>query len=883
MENIKLYTLDNVPDYLKDDYELAMNSISMIISSNMQIMNTSVDDMKHLFKCFDLEYSHEKMNELIELSTRKMLNMNRLENRVKNDRKLKFLVRDIEKQNGLVSPSARGLLATYIFNVLADASNISLQDIFQIQDDLIGYFTLSLEDVEMKYFFNDFLLKTILLKDMDRFNNQKYIENLSASFSYLHAQFLLYYTQEEKDERIIETLKSKIESLLNSTNDEIRSTQNLREVGAQERRNDILSYLENLTDNESILDDLNSVIESDLSSKTNTTSVNLHKKRSTQDEIDRKIESHQLKKLEKMYNKYFKYNENIDNLEEYMEDVLMVVQNNTYNMRKNKNVINIQKLSAFLSPIIQREFDLIQLQKQVGGQTVSYIWGFLMYNFAMMLAHHFLTDAYGNIIENRAKLALELFEKNDCVEEHYTKINDFIQKKFLLYEAYPGRKDLLVRTSALLMNIDVTAINKPILKIIEDEPRADDSFRQMYESKNINVRKNLDLSTKHNTKLLDFSMDTGQFVNVGAFAEEFIIAYLEDREYIASYCAFTRFAFYKIKGSFFLYMHENETNPYKRQLSKDEKDMKDDLISIIYGYIDPTKIQNRRTIQHAISINYTLYNDILTSTWPGFMVNYEEKIVKAMFTAYTPEEYKELSKDRIVEECYLIAFICRHIDTILDGKDYSVKTDFETDRKIAKLNKRVSTLESENRKKDEQLKKERDTVIKNERSLKEKAQKDIAKQTAAYKQELSDVNKKLNDTLNELEEIKKENAELSILRDMYITLKENEENQIETILNVDLTELSGNFRILVIGGHYKVIDRLKAKYPMIEFYTDELNKEDNVRNADYVFFMYKFMNHSMFYKYVEIVREYDIKFDYIMNNNVDKIEAHIYNFIKGSN
>ena len=85
-------------------------------------------------------------------------------------------------------------------------------------------------------------------------------------------------------------------------------------------------------------------------------------------------------------------------------------------------------------------------------------------------------------------------------------------------------------------------------------------------------------------------------------------------------------------------------------------------------------------------------------------------------------------------------------------------------------------------------------------------------------------------------------------------------------------------KIVIIGGHIKLINIMRQKYPKLAFIGNE-NKVINqvISNSDYVFFFYNFMNHSLYYKIMGIlVSNSNVRWNYISSKNIERVEKELY-------
>ena len=125
------------------------------------------------------------------------------------------------------------------------------------------------------------------------------------------------------------------------------------------------------------------------------------------------------------------------------------------------------------------------------------------------------------------------------------------------------------------------------------------------------------------------------------------------------------------------------------------------------------------------------------------------------------------------------------------------------------------------------------------------------------------------------EQEKQKNVELNSLREFMFSLdKEVEYKNIE--VNIDkLKEING----VIIGGHEKWQQKMKEYLPKFIFiHTDMLNFDVTALNGvKDVFFYINYLNHAIYYKVIEYIKNKDVKIHYINVQNEDLVLKNIYN------
>ncbi len=114
--------------------------------------------------------------------------------------------------------------------------------------------------------------------------------------------------------------------------------------------------------------------------------------------------------------------------------------------------------------------------------------------------------------------------------------------------------------------------------------------------------------------------------------------------------------------------------------------------------------------------------------------------------------------------------------------------------------------------------------------------------------------------------------ELIALRDHVYNLTEEDEADDSTPLQTMIDELKEQ-RVIIIGGHPKWINKMKGYFPDWDYISPSPTgtiPASIVEKADKVYFFTDTISHSAYYKYINAVRERNVKFGYIHGVNVEK-------------
>ena len=204
----------------------------------------------------------------------------------------------------------------------------------------------------------------------------------------------------------------------------------------------------------------------------------------------------------------------------------------------------------------------------------------------------------------------------------------------------------------------------------------------------------------------------------------------------------------------------------------------------------------------------------------------------------------------------------------------------KVDKKL-NLNKKTKELESENAKLSEELEKYKSQIEKLEQqniSLKNKVEK--------Y-QNQENINTKLRKKLSEKDkEIDKSNNKITDLQEIINELQCNENTEQDTADFYIPDSYFKDKRILVIGGRWEIVDKLKELMPELKHTENANDSYISPDSYDYVLMFTDFMNHTIFYKYIARLRNNKkgkVPILYLQGSNLDNIKNKIYNFYQKLN
>jgi len=140
---------------------------------------------------------------------------------------------------------------------------------------------------------------------------------------------------------------------------------------------------------------------------------------------------------------------------------------------------------------------------------------------------------------------------------------------------------------------------------------------------------------------------------------------------------------------------------------------------------------------------------------------------------------------------------------------------------------------------------------------------DLYKESSAV---ISDYEKKLE--LSDKENLRLK-EKLAAYEEYFALLSNDNELLVSPGEELDITEVIGK-RMLFIGGRIELIQKLKYSFPSSVFVQDEITKID-FSNFERVIMFPKFMNHSLFYKYINLARANKVDVTYCNSNNIEQV------------
>ena len=148
-----------------------------------------------------------------------------------------------------------------------------------------------------------------------------------------------------------------------------------------------------------------------------------------------------------------------------------------------------------------------------------------------------------------------------------------------------------------------------------------------------------------------------------------------------------------------------------------------------------------------------------------------------------------------------------------------------------------------------------------------------------HKQEIENVENRIKELENKLNEEKGLRLEIESLREYELNLNDNFDNEYS---DKNLYDYIQNKKIIIIGGDKEWRRRFRIKYPEIRTLNGFNENFDisTLNNSDFIFFYTKYMNHSTFHKAMNYIKINECKFGYIGKTNINLVEQEIIEKIR---
>lgn len=166
--------------------------------------------------------------------------------------------------------------------------------------------------------------------------------------------------------------------------------------------------------------------------------------------------------------------------------------------------------------------------------------------------------------------------------------------------------------------------------------------------------------------------------------------------------------------------------------------------------------------------------------------------------------------------------------------------------------------------------------LKSEVSTLEERSKQLTQSESARNMALLQKNNQLQKEINQLNELliqtRSNTKEIVALREYVFNLsKETLYESLDTANDADLSVL-GSVKGMIVGGHDNWQNKIKEYIPSWKMIKAGVNTLDIevVQNCDVVIFNTGYLNHSLYYKIIDMIRNKKIRIGYVSNTNIQK-------------
>lgn len=681
-----------------------------------------------------------------------------------------------------------------------------------------------------------------------------------------------YYVDYYGNQYHLTKLKNQINNVIHMSNEEIRNLAeelNKKDQEVQEK------YDQDLINENVFTEELkNAILPRD--NRIEKFDV-VEQKMSDIDELDAQTETLVLNKTRETIKKYFLYNQ--EDEEQLVEEYFFKTANVYHHFKNPHNDNFLQKCAGYLITIFDYfKNDILNVDVNMNDG-----YSFLITRDFMLFLTHYLLTGPADFKNELLDLCQDLLNKNLIIANNYTEyMNSFDDAPYVL--KYPP--DQLYECVCLMS----------VLKEIDSDKTITKKIRRILLKYYKDVNENL---SQINLKEHEFYFEIGiEKTNevLHQYAITFMFNYFKDPIYIAPLSVFI-FEFEQVINDYLMFYQYNETlieyigdeNKIKGNRSLERAQEYFIEIEKLIENLDKIDIND---MQDRISMKYTLL--FISSIHRGFVYDdffnciymlkkYQKNL--ALMVSFNANEvtknFKEWDNEDKIEFLWNSAIQIALIKEVYISYKYIPKVfDLSKDNYTKTLEKSNKELNQQIQNKDTEI-----LTLKNQiKSLTEVIQKEnTAKNNElakSFNKEIHELNKNLVQKDRKIEKFEESQEELYKLRSLMFSLENN--YQQDTNENIDyessLLEISNKNKIVFIGGHINLINALKNKYPHMIFITGEKAVSHQVINhADYVFFFYNFLNHTLYYKVMNLLyNNRKVKWDYISARNLNLVEIDLY-------
>lgn len=802
-----------------------------------------------------------------------------------NSNFLRYYIKDLNKKIKFIAMSqnqTKKLLAAKIVDIIHQASCLAFKNLFK---EKYFEFFVELAEKDLKDEFDQCVEREIIpfIIDKDVIMDSKY-NDFAILFDHAFASWMLEYHKSKPNLKLLTEYKEKINQIIEMDFSKIKELVDLEKKEVDTKKDPIeFKKVDDILD-ETTLDALN---DFKINLKDNYYEKNIYDNiidtLHTDEVIDKLCESKYFKNIDKRskksYLQYFQYGE-YNYVDEYADHMFPIIVAFQIDKSNNQESFFLSSIRKYFKSEITLKCQNDGLNGKMAQQVVSFEYALTFIN---LLAYSLQYSKYGNnnMIVEQFKDILDNNQK--CQKAYYDLKNNF-QKEFHLRISFtPHTLFNNQIIAAVLTELEDASIARKVKKILINDDEV--GFLNKPTNKT-SLNDELIRLNKEQLRLY-FTEDNSNLVNyLHEFAVVFILSFIKDHEYIAGNTAFVRFAIDEInycdKDYLFtpvIYQEalDFDQNPFKTKQEFNHLKRIAKKLDNLINQIDDNNliIKQYYLAMLAKSKDTHYYNDI--SNLKLLFTKHKSELIFIIYN-YDNENLKFFKQPLKQQLDYLLQ-CCIYLNFI-DEIDHSEElftnvTEIKNTHDEPNLKAEIKKLKQQLNDKDKQIQTLESSNILLKQTSQESLNKEAAKINSSYQKEISTLNKELHEKDLQIEILKENQTELYKLRELMFSIQ-NQNNDFNVNEAVDLSEILTNKNVLLVGGHIKLIDKLKAKYPTLKSIgNDQAINESLVANCDHIFIFYNFLNHSAYHKVMNVVSKTDIKWDYISFTNLEKVEAYL--------
>lgn len=762
-------------------------------------------------------------------------------------------------------------------------SQISKQFYCSCFDDetMSNLFELILDENLIKNEFDQIINRLVF--DNSLFINDDNFEYIDCFANIISKVYVDYFFNEQED---FESLKNELNVFSKMTNNEVKKLykkinekhQQIREKYAHEKEEKIDIAVDKITDQ--VLPRLKEEginLDETLAKKNFKAFLNNDSKEKKEEfALARKI----FAKTKDIINKYFKYEDELD--EEFLTEAYIKITKAYFYNDKIDHPDFLMVCSSYLND----SYNSYEEKKKL-DETNAFLQHFVARDFMLYLAHYLLVlpSAFK---EDLLQLCHDILNENLTVSNNYAKImKSFeIMTSAIAYSPVQIGDCVIVMSVLSEINQNNTILRKLKRLLIRHYKHINDDLDQ----------KNM----KEHEFFFEVESDLSNNERIHEYAVTFMFNYFQAPIYIAPLSAFVYEFNELLESSAYYYQADQaavekigvESEIKGNKVYKKAFDYYNEIDRLIASYddIDTEEIEDVISSKYSVLFIVSIqkdnsYDDFFDCVY--MLKKYQKNL--AMILSYDHENisygFMEWCDEEKIELLWEFAIQISLIQEIYKSNKYIPKEmDLSKDDYTHSLEKTIDDLNEQIKEKDTEnliLKNQVNSLNKIIKNSNDVRNNELEK---GFNREIHDLNKIVVEQNKRIKELAEESDELYKLRSLMFELEKQEDLNIkeDVVYEKKLLEISEEKKIIFVGGHIKLLDVLKTKYPNMIFIGNRNNiSAQLITTADYIFFFYNFLNHALYYKIMGMIKaNTNIKWDYISSKNLELVEKDIFNKIE---